>query len=258
MPHKGSQQYKWTTERITKLGEMYNSHTRENILKEFYPASWAAIMHKAKSCKFTRKSKVWQRKGNLSPLLEETLNSYYWMGFIAADGCLYENGMLKITLSIKDKEHLLKLAKLLDTNVKISYRKGGYKSHTPFVFLNLMDAKIGKEISQKFDLHHNKTYNPPSTNIVDNWTKEAKLAYILGYIDGDGHNNCNAIEIECHRSWKLFLDYLMFSAGLLYSSKINKRGYTKIRVMTKSFTQLKAFAIDNNLDVLTRKWFKEN
>ena len=50
-----------------------------------------------------------ERSSNLSILLDDSFESFYWMGFILADGCFFEN-RLQITLAIKDKEHLQSFA----------------------------------------------------------------------------------------------------------------------------------------------------
>jgi len=52
---------------------------------------------------------VRKKLADLSPLLNETLEAYYWMGFIMADGHLSKQNRLTVTLAIKDSDHLLKL-----------------------------------------------------------------------------------------------------------------------------------------------------
>ena len=48
-------------------------------------------------------------KNNIKILLEENLESYYWIGFILADGHIDGNKRLQITLKSIDYEHLKKL-----------------------------------------------------------------------------------------------------------------------------------------------------
>ena len=58
-------------------------------------------------------------KTNLKALLNEDLASYYYTGFILADGHIDKNTRLQITLSVKDINYLTNMAKFLDIkNVK--------------------------------------------------------------------------------------------------------------------------------------------
>jgi hypothetical protein len=46
----------------------------------------------------------------------------YWLGFIAADGCVYtreKNATIRIALSQKDKEHLKKFVNFMESNVVV-------------------------------------------------------------------------------------------------------------------------------------------
>ena len=59
----------------------------------------------------------YRRKYALNETFFEVINSEekaYWLGFIAADGCVYRR-TLSINLNIKDKEHLEKLITVLNS-----------------------------------------------------------------------------------------------------------------------------------------------
>ena len=67
---------------------------------------------------------------------ENTEESFYWAGFIAADGCVYDlkgkYGTYKkfqINLSAKDVDHLEKLGKYINSNVRRFSCKKGEKTH---------------------------------------------------------------------------------------------------------------------------------
>src|SRR5579859_4638300 len=50
-----------------------------------------------------------QRNNNVEILLNGSLQSLYWIGFLLADGTFHKTGnMLRLDLSIKDLEHFLK------------------------------------------------------------------------------------------------------------------------------------------------------
>ena len=55
-----------------------------------------------------------RKKCNFEKLLEETNEKYYWLGFLLADGSFGKKKELKIGLSNKDKEHLIKLQNFLN------------------------------------------------------------------------------------------------------------------------------------------------
>lgn len=121
-------------------------------------------------------------------------DSFYLAGFIAADGCINQHkskepNYIMITLSEKDKFHLLKITKLLEFSgpIKYSIRKLSEKNK------NWNDAKIAridiyskKIISdlRKFNIGQRKslTYNMPD------WLTTHPLInhFLRGYVDGDG------------------------------------------------------------------------
>lgn len=106
------------------------------------------------------------------------LNSY-WAGFIAADGGLVKYGnklKLVIGLSNKDKKHLIDFKNDLKSFAKIT----SYKNCS---FLQIYDNKLCLDLKKNFNITPRKslTLRPPK-----NLTKWQSLAYIVGYIDGDG------------------------------------------------------------------------
>ena len=52
----------------------------------------------------------------------DTPEKAYWLGFIAADGCVYvreKNATIRIAIKSSDKEHLEKFKKFMESDVKI-------------------------------------------------------------------------------------------------------------------------------------------
>lgn len=106
------------------------------------------------------------------------LNSY-WAGFIAADGGLVEYGnklKLVIGLSNRDKRHLISFKNDLESSAKITLYKN-------FVFLQIYNDKLCLDLKKNFNITPRKslTLKPPR-----GLTKKQALAFIVGYIDGDG------------------------------------------------------------------------
>ena len=60
----------------------------------------------------------------------------YWLGFIAADGCVYErpnNGSVKLNIHQRDEEILIKLRTFLKGNMPIKHiiQNEGFSNNTP-------------------------------------------------------------------------------------------------------------------------------
>ena len=128
---------------------------------------------------------------------EKSLQACYWAGFIAADGWISEKKVtrknkLGIKLSIKDENHLIQFkddiqysgviykdlfkAAFIAENTKITENKER-------VSLEITSQKICDDLENIFNVHPRKslTHEPPVGLI-----KEQELAFIIGYLDGDG------------------------------------------------------------------------
>lgn len=201
------------------------------------------------------------RYGDLSILLNDTNESFYWIGFILADGSI-QNNRLGFGLSIKDKDQVQKFANY------IKYKKDiqiGYKELNNKIFgfcgLSVQDSRIVKQIKEKFDIRDNKTYNPPKT--ILKWDKNLLLSMFAGYIDGDGSiiqktNRKDAkLGIQVHSSW---LHILQEFNSLLNDKNycgINHRGYAYLHIEEfPIIRQLKEELLKLNIPLLKRKWDK--
>lgn len=197
------------------------------------------------------------RKCDLSWMIEDSLETFYWIGFILADGHI---GNDSLNISICDKLHLEKLGKLC--NVNISIRKKNNKKWSKTFSIFCRHKRIIEIFRKRFDINNNKTYNPPDTNKW-NFKEDQLLALFIGFIDGDGHIKFNStkninITIGCHSSWYYVLD---FFSSILIKNNFNikkvsfcKKGYVHCRFSTKPILFLANFIKNNNLPVLERKW----
>lgn len=199
----------------------------------------------------TRKSA--RRKCDLSPLLEETPEAYYWIGFLLADGH-FENGRVKFHLALKDSDQVKKFADFIKWNGKFEDRGelgiGVAAKHTEVI----------EKLCKKFDIKQDKTYNPPET--ILNHDKELLKYLLIGFIDGDGNienqykrKDC-FIRIKVHKSWNKILKEFCEIVG--YDTKhvkLNKQDYCELCFShSKIITELKKKS--NILPVLERKWGK--
>ncbi len=120
----------------------------------------------------------------------DTEEKAYWLGFIAADGYVYQRktdcnagNFCGININRKDKEHLEKLKEFMNSDVKIvdHVQNEGFSNNTPMskIIFNsneMVSDLINKGIVPRKSL----ILEPPKIE------KEFFLPYILGYFDGDG------------------------------------------------------------------------
>lgn len=113
----------------------------------------------------------------------------YWLGFIAADGCVYQrdkNATLIISIHQKDIEHLKKFQKFMNTTAEIKtfVQTTGFSSNTkpsPMCKISLNSKSMIQDIIDK-NVTPNKSLTLRSPNIQSQYY----LPFILGYFDGDG------------------------------------------------------------------------
>ena len=203
----------------------------------------------------------------LKPLYENSLLSYYWMGFIMSDGNMTKEGKVQVEIGIKDINHLIKLANFLNIKVHTRFRKTNYTNDklVEFCKIKCEDSKYGRLLLKKFHLSYlPKTYHPP--NKLDFPNNKYFLAFLIGFIDGDGHirksgnSTCN-IKVNVHHSWLKIFEII--------KNKLKKIKIMNVTVDLDSHNQtrlvlykhqnllfMKRFALNNHLPLLERKWDK--
>jgi len=214
-------------------------------------------------------------KSDLSILLNETAVTYYWIGFLMADGHFSEQ---EIQLAIVEKNHILKYQKYINTK---NYHQrindaGNFSYH-----VGARDRKLVPIIKSKFDINNNKTYNPPTLDIFEKMNDRQFMSFFIGFIDGDGcitYNNkkekgYSKLTVDNHSSWfnlhKYFLNRISKITKTNIRSKvcvISKIAPNEKQVKCSHLTItnskilkfLKNKAIEYDLPVLKRKWDKIN
>lgn len=264
----------WTEDRDRLLKQVYSkAESLKDIVKEYFPEkSVPSVKWRACKLKLKRPKNVPNRyikKGTLKPLLLEIPEAYYWMGFIFADGHISEKYRLSVIISDKDAIHLTKLAAFLKTKINIYTRKAGsgYAQYeTKRARLQIMDVQSAKRIINQFDVHPRKTYNPPHVDILKSWTDDQFLAWLAGFIDGDGSISYDTryptpiLKIINHASWidihRYIQDFCVNYFNIdLANPRINKRGFTDWQVSNQKFLyQLKQEMVRLNLPLMERKW----
>jgi DNA-binding transcriptional regulator WhiA len=198
-----------------------------------------------------------KRNGNISILLNKSLQSFYWLGLLASDGYISKDGHLMFSQGEKDKDIVYSLAEYLNSKVYIFDVESGYNLTKRVIYrVNIKDYNIGKSIRNMWGLSDTdqKTYSSISPNFIK--TKEQAMAFLIGFFDGDGHLDKRGYgKIEVHSNWLQFLNSLCELVELDYEGKINKRGFAWIYINKSFMIILKKFIDDNNLTYNRRKWF---
>lgn len=255
----------WTDEQIKLLKNIYPTGTSEQIREAFPGKKLHAISEFARKRGISKADDKWRhRKGRLAPLLENSLQTYYWIGFLMADGYVHHGlGQIVVASASVDKKHLEEYAKFLGGEAKV-YKslKSGFRSADGYqVRVSIAEKKVCELLVRRWDWKPNKTYNPPSVEILGQNldSKEKYFAFLCGFIDGDGYIRSGVIKIENHPSWQGVHDFLL-ARWLDYGDgkrDFSKKGYSVLQLRNKSaLAAFKTFLIDNGITILVRKWVK--
>lgn len=159
----------------------------------------------------------------------DTPDKAYWLGFLFADGCIvrfYKNEILKsmsleVTLSSRDREHLVKLNNVLQSNVPIRDKlvKLDNKEYSS-CRLTINCTKLCYDLIDKGCIPQKSCIvRLPEDNVV---SRELKRDFLRGYFDGNGcihigiMNNKPHIEISISTGTEAMLKDI---ASFLFSEK---------------------------------------
>lgn len=255
-------QIQWTQEKIELLKNEYPLGDKKKLAK-ILGVKYTAL--KTAAQRFEVKSLTTKNKFRCTKLLDDSLESTYWQGFIMGDGNVLPVGRFTITLSVKDISHLEKLnkyipGKLREYETTTSYGFGKYIQYT------CSDKINANAFLQKYKLTTSKTTNPPDLSVLN--TPESFIAFFVGFFDADGcfdyrGDKITSLKIEIHKNWTqnlyLIQSKLLDYFGIESSVKATSRGYVKLVIFkNKYIKQLKQIGIDFKLPVLTRKWDSVN
>lgn len=177
---------------LSKIAEKYGVH-RQTVANRFIKLN---ISYKSKEHRYSSNEKFFHL---------ENEKSFYWAGFIAADGCLYKRKdgfkQLVMKLASKDKIHLENFKKDIETNAVISLyknlnsRRNENWADTDQYQLRIASHEIFDEL-KKFGITPQKTkiYDMPNEILSHKLIKH----FIRGYFDGDG-----CISQSTNWSWSL-------------------------------------------------------
>ena len=111
-----------------------------------------------------------------------TLQAAYWAGFIAADGCIFKIN-LNVAQAEKELKHLKKLVCFLKYKNKIYKAKHKNSTQLQCSIVLYNATQIVQDLKKHYKITKKKSL---TLKFPTNLTKKQKIAFIAGYIDGDG------------------------------------------------------------------------
>lgn len=240
---------KWSEKEDTILLEFYEQHKKEYLQELLPERSWDAIRARG-VLKGLSRQKIGHHKTNITKLLDKSIESYYWLGFLMADGHFSKRGVISLHLNKLDKKHIEKYAFFINGNIR---------EHNNKVIVDVQQPDICKSICQMFEVDNRKSYNCP---ILPEVNDDQFISFLAGLIDGDGSMDCRngAIRIKCHISWANFYQQISNKIAKLSNTDIvdvNREKFCIFNICNLSVLSfLKSKAIKLNLPILARKWDK--
>lgn len=110
----------------------------------------------------------------------------YWLGFIAADGCVYTreiNASVLINLSRKDRDHIEKFKFFMNSNAKIKdfIQTEGFSNNSQMSKIVLNSKKMAQDLINKGIVSKKSLILKPP--LIE---EKYYNSFIMGYFDGDG------------------------------------------------------------------------
>lgn len=193
-------------------------------------------------------------------LLEENLQNYYILGFLFADGHFSNDDRLSLFIQEQDKDFLINLKNLLNSEINIRKNKQTYG-------FDVKDTFTIQKLKEKYSIYSNKTENPCNISSIQH---NNLISFLIGFIDRDGSimlrtdTKAPKINIKCHHTWENNLNYMIENLYKIlqiknipkvHFVKQDEKEYAEITIGNqKAIHYLKNFIQDNNLPCLKRKW----
>jgi len=260
----------WSDKEIQILKEKYSILSKKEILSLFPNRSWISINHKVKNIGIKKRNFV--KFIDLSKLLDNNVKSFYWMGFLLADGHFSSRNGIRLAIKKSDESHFQSYANFINykKNIK-SYKNGIEFNSEDLCSITASDTILVPKIKNKFFISNRKTYNPPDLKKIRNlYNDELFFSLIIGFIDGDGsitkkkNGNSIILKIGCHSNW---LDNLILIFSFLHDyfnveitsnvPEIDSSGFAVLRILKYPLLQeIKKKCIELKIPFMKRKWNK--
>ena len=226
----------------------YSHKSKDEIISDL-GLSWKYIQKMAHLFDIKREFNESTKSFSLSKLLDGSNISYYWIGFMLADGHISNNNTIQINLNKKDANHLDRLKLYLGSDFQLSIKNN-------IVRCVLTDVPSILKLKHLFKWTSNKTKNPVE---IPELTNDQLFSLIIGFIDGDGCINKKSLVVKCDKSWKKILNLFYYHLKGEYK-EFQDRGSCSIFYINKhqDLKNIKNKALLMNLPIMERKWNKIN
>jgi hypothetical protein len=246
--HGAGTYVQWSDCDLTCLKEIWPDTAMDLILQRFPERTYSALKAQAHKLGVARPQTA--RHGTLRPFFDGSYQSFYWLGFIVADGSISKHGNLRVWTSAKDREHTKQLADWLETTLHEDPKRNA-------VGFGVGDKVSCEELASTFGIRQRKTYDPPTLHWLTTASLDIFTAFFAGYIDGDGciHKTYNTITITAHSSWVntlQFLETLAKKHWSVSSSSLILQKYCTLRIRLDSSVRDHLYTL--NLPLISRKW----
>ncbi len=170
----------WKTHEINLLKDKYRVTGAIGLAKILSTRTVPAIKHKARELGIQTDRSISQKKYTIDETCFDNFNqhSVYFMGLIAADGCIFNNNNLRISLWEKDIGILYRFQDFLHTNVPIRYLP---TIPNQMASIGLTSTKIAERL-KKLGITERKVHSLKYPNIPKKYDRD----FIRGLSDGDG------------------------------------------------------------------------
>ena len=117
----------------------------------------------------------------------DSCDKAYILGFIYADGCIYDKGRFGFCLAEKDEEILnfIKEKMKSTSNITKVHNTKGSKNRQPQALLRISSVKLVDVLKDVYGINVNKTLNEGL--VFPNFEENLLLSFIRGLSDGDGN-----------------------------------------------------------------------
>jgi len=175
----------WTDSEIEFLKQNYAVGSRASLVTGLNGRLWHSVLVKASDLGLRRLYRTSRASVDDLYFSIPVVENSYWAGYIAADGCVISNRPV-VTINIKrsDSEHLEKFARCVHYAGKIHYgfARPQWGGLWPMADIQVTSRQWVSDLLNNFRItpRKSKTLCPPSL------VGGPRLAFICGYIDGDG------------------------------------------------------------------------
>lgn len=179
---------KWLLEEDEILKSIYGKVKIKYVLEKIPRHTYGSIHKRVKFLGLKGNPRLSQKKYTVNQYFFSNLSieSCYWAGFIAADGCIGKNNSVHIGLSTKDECQVVKFIQCIGYNGDIKRgiltNKNGSISFYSRVSIWGVPQWI-EDLNRKFNITNRKSLTLKPPICLNN---QQSLSFIAGYLDGDG------------------------------------------------------------------------